>query len=201
MRERLDVRRGIPMVDPELKGPRGAGNRMALVAVGIGLVALVLGGVGTALVYTGPAARTVAYTVTIDEGLIVTGWNSTCQCAVAIDTPAADTEKIVGEYVRWAPSVIIINAGDTVKLTVKNPRGGDHSFAIVASAGDFSGTTSTGTVQGRTNSGSPTGTETTIEFTALKPGTYVFMCTIPYDEAQNKCHPDHETLTGTLVVL
>lgn len=190
------------MVAPELKAPRAAGNRMAVAAVAIGVVALVLAGVGIGLVYSrGPTARTVQYTVTIDEGLIVTGWNNTCQCAVEIDTPAADTEKVVGEYVRWAPSVIIVNAGDTVKLTVKNPRGGDHSFAIVASTGDFAGTTSTGTVQGRRNSGNPAGTEAIIEFTALKPGTYVFICTIPFDDAQNKCHPDHETLTGTLVVL
>ncbi len=183
-------------------GPSSRG--FALAGVAIGVVALVLAAVGIGLVYArapSPTGRTVAYTVTIDEGLIVTGWNNTCRCAVEIDTPAADTEKVVGEYVRWAPSVIIINAGDTVKLTVKNPRGGDHSFALVAGTGAFSGTTSTGTVQGRANSGNPVGTEVTIEFTALKAGTYVFLCTIPFNDAQNKCHPDHETLTGTLVVL
>ncbi|MBI4415793.1 MAG: hypothetical protein HY557_02275 [Euryarchaeota archaeon] len=184
--------------------PQAGSSRMATTAVAVGVLALVLSAVALGLGATrgpGVPARTVAYTVTIDEGLIVTGWNTTCQCAVEIDTPAADEEKVVGEYVRWAPSVIIVNSGDTVTLTVKNPRGGDHSFAIIAPPDAFSGTTTSGTVQGRANSGNPTGTEVTIEFTALKPGTYVFLCTIPFDDAQNKCHPDHETLTGTIVVL
>ena len=181
-----------------------AGRGIPRLAVALGVVALVLSIAALGLTFAKPsgvAPRTLAITVTIDEGLIVTGWNNTCQCAVEIDTPAADTEKVVGEYVRWAPNVITINAGDTVKLTVKNPRGGDHSFAIDAVAGAFSGTTSSGTVQGRANSGNPAGTEATIEFTALKPGTYVFLCTIAFDDAANHCHPDHETLTGTLVVL
>ena len=177
---------------------------LAKIAIVLGVLGVVLSSVAVGLVLTrapGPTARTVAFTVTIDEGLIVTGWNNTCQCAVEIDSPAADTEKVVGEYVRWGPSVIMINAGDTVRLTVKNPRGGDHSFSIDAGAGAFSGTTSSGTVQGRDNSGNPQGTQVTIEFTALKAGTYVFRCAIPYNEAANLCHPDHETLTGTLVVL
>ncbi len=185
--------------------PTGSvGQGIPRLAVALGVVALVLSIAAVGLTYARPsgvAPRTLEITATIDEGMIVTGWNNTCQCAVEIDTPAADTEKVVGEYVRWAPNVIIINAGDTVRLTVKNPRGGDHSFAIDASAGAFSGTTSSGEVQGRTNSGNPAGAQVTIEFTALKSGTYVFRCTIVFDDAQNKCHPDHDTLTGTLVVL
>ena len=177
---------------------------LAKIAIVLGVLGVVFSSVAVGLVLTrapGPAARTVAFTATIDEGLIVTGWNNTCQCAVEIDSPAADTEKVVGEYVRWSPSVIIVNAGDTVRLTVKNPRGGDHSFSIDACAAAFSGTTSSGNVQGRDNSGNPQGTEATIVFTALNAGTCVFRCTIPYDDAGNKCHPDHDTLTGTLVVL
>ncbi len=177
---------------------------MSRLALALGAVALILAVAGLGLSYAKPsgvAPRTVAYTVTIDEGMIVTGWNNTCQCAVEIDTPAADTEKVVGEYVRWAPNVIIVNAGDTVQLTVKNPRGGDHSFAIEAAAGSFSGTTISGTVEGRRNSGNPAGTQATITFTALKPGTYVFLCTIPFVDATNSCHPDHATLTGTIIVL
>ncbi|MFA5897297.1 MAG: cupredoxin domain-containing protein [Thermoplasmata archaeon] len=191
-------------MDAPSKATGSAGKGLPRLAIALGVVALLLSIVALGLTYARPsgvAPRTLAITVTIDEGLIVTGWNNTCQCAVEIDTPAADTEKVVGEFVRWAPSVIIINAGDTVKLTVKNPRGGDHSFAIEASAGAFSGTTSSGNVQGRTNSGNAAGTQATIEFTALKPGTYVFLCTIAFNDAQNQCHPDHETLTGTIVVL
>ena len=191
-------------MDASPKGTGSVGQGVPKLAIALGVVALVLSIAAVGLTFTKPsgvAARTLQITVTIDEGLIVTGWNNTCQCAVEIDTPAADTEKVVGEFVRWAPSVIIINAGDTVKLTVKNPRGGDHSFAVLASAGDFSGTTTSGTVQGRANSGNPEGTQATIEFTALKPGTYTFLCTILFDDALDQCHPDHETLTGTLVVL
>ena len=183
--------------------PMGKGQGSSKLAIALGVVALVLSiaGLGLALGSSGVAPRTLAITVTIDEGLVVTGYNTTCNCAVEIDSPEADTEKVVGEYVRWAPSVIIINVGDTVTLTVKNPRGGDHSFALLAGAGDFSGTTTSGTVEGRANSGNPDGTEATIEFTALKPGTYTFLCTILFDDALDHCHPDHETLTGTLVVL
>src|SRR6266542_2508503 len=61
--------------------------------------------------------------------------------------------------------------------------------------------TVSGTVQGRDNSGNPSGTQATIVFTALKPGTYVFRCTIPFNDATNSCHPDHATLSGTIIVL
>jgi plastocyanin len=108
---------------------------------------------------------------------------------------------IGGEYVRWAPSTLVVNKGDTVTLTIINPRGGDHGFMILAQAGDFSGTTVGPLVQGRENSGNPEGTSVTISFTALKAGTYTYICPIPYDDAAHKCHPDHETITGTLVVL
>jgi len=181
--------------------PTGKGSSRLAIALAVVALVLSIAALGLTFARPGVPSRTLAITVTIDEGLVVTGYNSTCQCAVEIDSPEADTEKVVGEYVRWAPNVITINAGDTVRLTVKNPRGGDHSFAVVASAGDFSGTTTSGTVQGRANSGNPEGTQATIEFTALKPGTYVFLCTILFDDALDHCHPDHETLTGTLVVL
>jgi plastocyanin len=147
------------------------------------------------------APRSVAMTVMIGEGQVVVGWNDTCNCAVQLDTPAADSEVVAGEYVRWTPDTIVVNAGDTVTLTIKNPRGGDHGFMIEAQAGDFSGTTVSPVIQGRDNSGNPEGTSAVITFTALKPGTYTYICPIPYDEALNHCHPDHETLTGTLIVL
>jgi plastocyanin len=190
-------------MDAPSKDAGNAGRGGSKLGIALAALALLLSiaAVGLTFARSGVAPRTVSFTVTIDEGQIVTGWNNTCECAVEIDTPAADTEKVVGEYVRWAPNVLIINTGDTVKLTVNNPRGGDHSFAIDAAAGSFSGTTSSGTVQGRDNSGNPAGTQVTIEFTALKAGTYVFRCTIVFDDALNHCHPDHDTLTGTIVVL
>jgi len=181
-----------------------SGPGLSRLALALAAVALILSMAGLGLSVARPsgvAPRTVAYTVTIDEGLIVTGWNNTCQCAVEIDTPASDRDNVVGEYVRWAPNVMIVNAGDTVRLTINNPRGGDHSFSIEAAAGSFSGTTTSGTVQGRDNSGNPAGTQATIEFTALKPGTYVFRCVTPFDDANNMCHPDHASITGTIIVL
>jgi hypothetical protein len=120
-----------------------------------------MSGLALATVFTQPTAtttvapRSLAMTVVLDEGQVVTGWNDTCNCAVQLDTPSADSEVIAGEYVRWAPSTLVMNAGDTLALTIKNPRGGDHGFAILAPADAFSGTTAAAVVQGRTNSGNP----------------------------------------------
>jgi plastocyanin len=170
-------------------------------------LAITMSGMALATAFTQPAAtsnvtpRSVAMTLVLDEGQVVTGWNDTCNCAVQLDTPSADSEVIAGEYVRWAPSTLVMNAGDTLTLTIKNPRGGDHGFLIEAQAGDFSGTTAAASIQGRRNSGNPEGTSAVITFTALKPGTYTYICPLPFDDAVNHCHPDHDTITGTLIVL
>ncbi len=178
---------------------------MGVIAVSV--IAVVMSGMAVTAAYSKPstsatlAPRNLAATVMIDEGQVVVGWNETCNCAVQLDTPAADTEVVAGEYVRWAPNVLIMNAGDTMTLTVKNPRNGDHGFALIAPSDAFSGQTSAAVVQGKKNSGNPEGTSAVITFTALKPGTYTFICPLPYDDALHHCHPDHETLTGTLIVL
>ena len=96
--------------------PTGKGS--SRLAIALAVVALVLSIAALGLTYAKPsgvAPRTLAITVTIDEGLVVTGYNSTCQCAVEIDSNEADTEKVVGEYVRWAPNVIIIPGARTVE--------------------------------------------------------------------------------------
>lgn len=178
-----------------------------MVVLIVSVLAVAMSGIAVATALTRPAAtntvepRSVAMTLVLDEGQVVTGWNDTCNCAVQLDTPAADSEVIAGEYVRWAPSTLMMNAGDTLTLTIKNPRGGDHGFAIMAPSDAFSGTTTAAVIQGRANSGNPAGTSATISFTALKPGTYTYICPLPFDDAAHHCHPDHETITGTLIVL
>ncbi|HLF06559.1 MAG TPA: hypothetical protein VI893_05205 [Thermoplasmata archaeon] len=186
-------------------GQKTGERKMAMAVVAVSMIAVLMAGAALAATFAKPSAapptgRTISITVTIGEGFIVTGYNNTCQCAVEIDSPEADTEKVVGEYVRWEPSAFLINVGDTVKLTVENHRKGDHGFAIMADAGSFSGTTSVN-VQGRTNSGNPAGGAATIEFTALKAGTYTFICPVVFDDAKHWCHPDHESLTGTVMVV
>lgn len=183
-----------------------AERKLAVGVLVVSVIAVVMSGMAVTAAYSKPAAsgptpRDVAMTLVLSEGQIVVGWNNTCNCAVQLDTPAADTEVVAGEYVRWAPDTIVVNVGDKVTLTIKNPRGGDHGFVIEAPSDAFSGTTVAGVIQGRKNSGNADGTQAVISFTALKPGTYTYICPIPYDDAMNKCHPDHETITGTIIVL
>lgn len=172
----------------------------------VSVIAVVMSGMAVTAAYskpaaTGPTPRDVAMTLVVGEGQVVVGWNNTCNCAVQLDTPAADTEVVAGEYVRWAPDTIVVNAGDKVTLTIKNPRGGDHGFVIDAPSGAFSGTTVAPMIQGRKNSGNESGTQAVISFTALKPGTYTYYCPVAYDDATHKCHPDHDTLTGVIIVI
>ena len=49
----------------------------------------------------------------------------------------------------------------------------------------------------------PRGGEATLEFVADKAGTFAFNCSIGYDSGQDPeyCHPDHEFMTGTIIVL
>ena len=180
---------------------KGGGGKAALA---LGIVALLLGAGALGLVLTksgAPAARTLHYTIFVGERVIVTGINSTTGLVAPIDTAPADEEGLTGEYVRWEPDILVANAGDTIVLTIQNPRKTDHSFAIESAAGDFTGTTSSGTIQGRTNSGEPQGTEVTITFTAVKPGVYLFRCVTVFVDASNMCHPDHESIVGHIIVM
>ena len=179
----------------------GSGTKLALA---LAIVALLLGiaSLGVAVTKSaGPAPTTRHFTITVGERFIVTGVNSSSGLSAPIDTPPADEEGVTGEYVTFEPDVLVCNVGDTVVLTIKNPRGGDHSFSIEAAPGDFSGTTSSGVIQGRANSANPLGTEASISFTCGKAGVYVFRCMIAYDDANNKCHPDHESIMGHLIVM
>ncbi len=141
------------------------------------------------------------FVLVMGEGEILAGYNTTGGYVVPIDSPQADEEMVVGEFHRWEPGVLMAYVGDTIRLTVKNPRSNDHSFSLQAEPDAFSGTTSTGEILGRTNSGSPTGTEQVIELKALKPGVYKFICNTPHDHLNNKCDEDHPRMVGYIVVL
>lgn len=97
-------------------------------------------------------------------------------------------EELTGESHRWEPPVLVVFAGDKVKLTVSNPRGNTHSLAIPAFKVD------TGPLAPRTG-------KATVEFTADKAGIYPFLCNSPFDEAKKICDLDHKFQTGTLIVL
>lgn len=165
---------------------------------------LSLGALGFTLVQATSPARAPTlreFTLILGEGEILTGINETTGYAVPIGAPNADDETVAGEYHRWEPAVLVMFAGDTIRLTVKNPRSNDHSFSLISQPGEFSGSLSTGDIQGKVNSGTTTGTERSIEFTALKPGVYKFVCATPHDHVNNKCDEDHPTMVGYLVVL
>ncbi len=98
------------------------------------------------------------------------------------------------EYHRWEPEVLVVHKGDTVNLTVTNPRKHPHSFVLTGYALD------SGLLAPRV------GTWTT-QFVADKTGVFKFYCAIAYDPKvlsdpnDDDCDPDHSTIVGYLVVL
>ncbi len=183
--------------------PTPKGGKMMLALVIAALVVSV-GAIGFALVQAAAPARAPIvreFTIIMGEGEILTGINDTTGYAVPIGAPNADDETVAGEYHRWEPAVLVMFVGDTIRLTVKNPRSNDHSWSLTAQPGEFSGILSTGDILGKSNSGSPTGTQKVIEFTALKPGVYKFVCATPHDHLNDKCDEDHPTMVGYVVVL
>ena len=97
-------------------------------------------------------------------------------------------DVLAGEIHRWEPPVLVVFAGDKVKINVSNPRSKIHSFAIPAFKVD------TGPLTPRTG-------KATVEFTADKAGIYVFMCAADYDLEKGVCEIDHKFQTGSLIVL
>jgi len=97
-------------------------------------------------------------------------------------------EEIVAEFHRWEPDVIVVNKGDTVDLTVSNPRSHAHSFILP----DF------GVVTTRLE---PRGGTAQVSFVADKAGVFQFACGLPPDEALGDCAPDHRRQVGYLIVL
>ncbi|MCL4377572.1 MAG: cupredoxin domain-containing protein [Actinobacteria bacterium] len=99
-------------------------------------------------------------------------------------------DQLITSFEEWVPNVIVVSKGDTVKLQVSNPLESIHSLAIP----DFN--VDTGSI-------APKGGTATIEFVADKAGTFPFMCNTKWDSTKNPelCEPDHEMMTGTLIVL
>ena len=99
-------------------------------------------------------------------------------------------DQLITEFYQWEPNVIVVFKGDTVKLQVSNPRDGVHSLAIPDLNLD------TGPID-------PEGGTATLEFVAAKAGTFTFKCGTTWDPTTDpeKCEPDHEFQTGTLIIL
>ncbi len=88
----------------------------------------------------------------------------------------------------WEPDLIIVNQGDTVTLNISNPRKHAHTFTIP----DFG--VNTKILEPREGIDSVT-------FVADKPGVFTFYCGLPYNPDKLYCDPDHNMMTGTLIVL
>ena len=149
---------------------------LAIVAIGIGAYSL----------YQAPTAqqsKVQKFAVIMGEGEIIA------------DDPTTGEEILTGEYHRWEPSVIVANKGDTVELTIINPRKNAHSFELP----DFGITT--GRIAGKTELPDVEGRTIVKTFVADKAGVFKFVCGISPDASAGNCDPDHETMVGYLVVL
>ena len=98
----------------------------------------------------GPAG--VGLTPTVQKLQIEMGEGEIVQAAI-VDQVTGETklvseemggeESLTGEYHRWQPYVLVVKEGDTVELTVVNPRKHAHSFVLPAFGVD------TGRIPGR----------------------------------------------------
>ena len=88
----------------------------------------------------------------------------------------------------WEPNIIIVNQGDTVVLEITNPRKHAHTLSIPA----FD--VYSGMLEPRVG-------EDTVTFVADTPGVFTFYCGLPYNPDKLYCDPDHNMMTGTLIVL
>jgi hypothetical protein len=88
----------------------------------------------------------------------------------------------------WKPDTIIVNQGDTVVLEITNPRKHAHTLSVPA----FDVTSKIL---------EPIEGSDTITFVADTPGVFTFYCGLPYNPDKLYCDPDHNMMTGTLIVL
>jgi len=92
------------------------------------------------------------------------------------------------ELHRWEPNILIVNQGDTVVLEITNPRKHSHTFSIPA-------------FNVNSEMLEPREGMDTITFVADTPGVFTFYCGLPYNPDKLYCDPDHNMMTGTLIVL
>ena len=97
---------------------------------------------------------------------------------------------LIAEFHTWNPNVIVVSKGDTVQLNITNPRSGNHSLVIPDLNID------SGLIAAK-------GGTATVEFIAAETGTFTFKCGVPWDPSEDPrdCDPDHEFMTGTIIVL
>lgn len=87
------------------------------------------------------------------------------------------------------PQLLVARRGDTVRLRVINQSFFRHSIVIPDFGAD------TGPLEGGEHASQ------VLTFVVDKPGIFVYRCGLPYDPAAATCSPDHETMSGHLVVL
>jgi hypothetical protein len=92
------------------------------------------------------------------------------------------------ELHRWDPNTIIVNQGDTVVLEITNPRKHAHTLSIPA-------------FNVNSEMLEPREGADTVTFVADTPGVFTFYCGLPYNPDKLYCDPDHNMMTGTLIVL
>ena len=88
----------------------------------------------------------------------------------------------------WEPNTIIVNQGDTVVLEITNPRKHAHTLSIPA-------------FDVNSEMLEPKVGADTVTFVADTPGVFTFYCGLPYNPDKLYCDPDHNMMTGTLIVL
>lgn len=128
-----------------------------------------------------PAPKTQTFNIQLGEGEVL---------GVGETLGDQYEHKIVGEYHRWEPGVLVVHKGDKVVLNVSNPRKAVHSFLLKAYGID------TGKLTPRTG-------KKTVEFVADKVGAFEYVCGVDYDPKAepHECDPDHKRMTGQLIVL
>ena len=145
-----------------------------LVITAVVVIGLILAGCTASTVQSSPETQNLS--LRMGEGKII--------------QEVGEEDAITGEFHRWEPSVLVVNKGDSVVLTVENPRSKYHSFALP----EFS--VATPKLE-------PRGGTATVTFTADKAGTFQFVCSTPFSREGDAtdCNLDHERQVGYLIVL
>jgi len=120
-------------------------GKYSLAAIALGIVAIILSSVATGLVLVQPAKpapttrdfflvagewKTTLSNTTLPAGSMLTNGTVLTQDWVISGPTKVDVERY-----RWDPVALVVNKGDTVKVTVHVVNGRDHTF-IISGSGD-----------------------------------------------------------------
>ena len=155
------------------KTKKELGRRLAVSAIALILIGalLSLGHLPGRVLAQG--AKTQTFEVVLGEGEVI----------------GEESEKIIGEFHRWEPPVLVVRKGETVVITAKNPRKHFHTLSIPAF-----GVTS-GLLEPRKG-------EQTLRFVADKAGVFPYVCGLEWGgPGSPTCDPDHKRMVGHLIVL